>query len=1048
MAELYPPYIDGTLPAFAGKTLTVPFTYNRATNPDSVKSVVCKIKTAQNDKILNNGNAISGTISGNVGIFNLSDELMEEFKRGQYYKIQMAFLDNTGDPGYYSTVGVTKFTTMPTVEIKGLKRNETNANLKTFIGIYTQQENGDITEKVYSYRFIIRDSSNNIIFDTGELAHYAANDVESYTSTDQVNFYRDLDTSEIYSIQYIVTTTNNLVVESPKYYLTEQLGLNSDIVSKVDLKLNYIQEEGAVEVNLKGKDNNSNVKIDGMFVVLRSEDYNIQNKTGEWVEVNKFSASQSSANRTIFIDYTVEQGKTYYYAIQEYNSYFIYSDKIISNPIQVDFDDIFLFDGKRQLKLKFNPQISSFKTQLSENRQETIGNKYPFFFRNAAIGYKTFPISGLISMYLDDNETFVKNSDIQKEEFDYHRHTSSNKNNNRVYKHTDLLEENFTSERLFKLEVLDWLNDGNVKLFRSPAEGNYLVRIMDVSMAPNTTLGRMLHTVSCTAYECAEFNCDNLLTYRIIEEVPAETIKDMLAQFGEKTYTISTLSFSESEPYYSENLLKLKYKEDYVDNVKITNLMPGSIIELVPQGGSIGSGTEIMIGRTGNYYAENIEPISGIYLKLTKAQYDKEVKAEGKDELSFINNNDSSFSVSYQYKTLNRLSKMNWIDGTSVEVGKTFNIVGENKSPILSSLKSSIREFTKLNMASFFKRPVGYLYYSVDEKNNIISPETVKNLNIFESFVPKRNINYTVYDGSEKIETNRTWADWYSAYEKRIEEGYKGYSEYRKLKTYKESKTGNFYKLDLFWLTPFLEKIPFTDENCKRHNPYALYILKDYQKEINEKGINKEEFDWNEQYLLGRFFEKEEMDPEKEILKLEEGDLVLDAWSGEIHSVGDNWTYNPTISFYSVGYDGSGNKIFTNENIVNLLKINKQDIYDIQESDMIDFNIGNGVYCFGFYQDTRTHYEFEENIYSDTYDGIWQDVNKKKAYNDLIEKQKDYLGNAEFDEMLAAAEAEYEYLVGDYTESIYRREEPEINGVPLHLLNQEGEKKKEEEGGN
>ena len=41
---------------------------------------------------------------------------------------------------------------------------------------------------------------------------------------------------------------------------------------------------------------------------------------------------------------------------------------------------------------------------------------------------------------------------------------------------------NFSLERQFKLEVLDWLNNGKPKLFKSPSEGIYLVRIMNVSM--------------------------------------------------------------------------------------------------------------------------------------------------------------------------------------------------------------------------------------------------------------------------------------------------------------------------------------------------------------------------------------------------------------------------------------------------------------------------------------------------------------------------------------------------------------------------------------
>jgi hypothetical protein len=35
------------------------------------------------------------------------------------------------------------------------------------------------------------------------------------------------------------------------------------------------------------------------------------------------------------------------------------------------------------------------------------------------------------------------------------------------------------------MAVLDWLNNGKPKLFRSPAEGNYVLRLMNISMSPN-----------------------------------------------------------------------------------------------------------------------------------------------------------------------------------------------------------------------------------------------------------------------------------------------------------------------------------------------------------------------------------------------------------------------------------------------------------------------------------------------------------------------------------------------------------------------------------
>jgi hypothetical protein len=65
--------------------------------------------------------------------------------------------------------------------------------------------------------------------------------------------------------------------------------------------------------------------------------------------------------------------------------------------LYVDFEDAFLFDGEKQLKIKYNPEISSFKTTHLESKIDTIGSKHPFIFRNGNVSYKEFPIAGLIS---------------------------------------------------------------------------------------------------------------------------------------------------------------------------------------------------------------------------------------------------------------------------------------------------------------------------------------------------------------------------------------------------------------------------------------------------------------------------------------------------------------------------------------------------------------------------------------------------------------------------------------------------------------------------
>ena len=193
------------------------------------------------------------------------------------------------------------------------------------------------------------------------------------------------------------------------------------------------------------------------------------------------------------IDYTLEQGVTYKYGNTE---------------VTPDFEDMFLSDASGYcLPIKFDPKVSSFKTAILESRQETIGGQFPIFFRNTSTKYHTFPINGLITRLMRPN-------DLPEE-----IRTKTNSDSVKITDFsTSLTGRNIAAERKFKREVLDWLNNGEPKLFRSPTEGNFIVRLMDISLTPNDTLGRMLHSFSCTAYECEEYTGENL--QKFIVEVP------------------------------------------------------------------------------------------------------------------------------------------------------------------------------------------------------------------------------------------------------------------------------------------------------------------------------------------------------------------------------------------------------------------------------------------------------------------------------------------------------------------------------------------------
>jgi hypothetical protein len=99
------------------------------------------------------------------------------------------------------------------------------------------------------------------------------------------------------------------------------------------------------------------------------------------------------------------------------------------------------------------------------------------------------------------------------------------------------------------LKVLDWLNDGCIKLFRSPGEGNYLVRLTNVQLQPNDSLSRMIHTFQCTADEIEDFTPQKLITYgflKVADSAPLE-LRFGTIRFDEMIETIISTSLGKTE---------------------------------------------------------------------------------------------------------------------------------------------------------------------------------------------------------------------------------------------------------------------------------------------------------------------------------------------------------------------------------------------------------------------------------------------------------------------------------------------------------------------
>ena len=213
--------------------------------------------------------------------------------------------------------------------------------------------------------------------------------------------------------------------------------------------------------------------------------------------------NETVSTNLLYNDNTITFGEIYKYGWQE-NYQGPAKIQWYEPSITTYTDYIFLSDKDKQLKISFNPKVSSMKETILETKQDTIGGKYPIFYRNGQVRYREIPISGLISYLMDDYEQFATNEELGLAAADTARTTS-------------LTDYNIVAERKFREKVLNWLNDGKPKLFRSMTEGAFIVRLMNVSLSPNDTVGRMIWTFSATAYEIDENTYDNLKKHKLIE---------------------------------------------------------------------------------------------------------------------------------------------------------------------------------------------------------------------------------------------------------------------------------------------------------------------------------------------------------------------------------------------------------------------------------------------------------------------------------------------------------------------------------------------------
>lgn len=442
-----------------------------------------------------------------------------QFQSNTFYKVQLRFtstaapsissskgiavwlIENEKNFSEWSTVCLIKGISKPTLSVEKLTNDGSTSTLEeesfSIVGKFTFEDENE-EELLKSYRIKLY-QDNILIEDTGLL----------YTN----NF----NTSEInYNLK-------SLLLSDYRYKLSiDYLTYNN--YSKTEnylFKIKETQPSGAIKGTIAATPDTDNGHITIKTFIESSQDWNQQivirranhkDNFTKWkdlhfVQLTNYITKNSSYS---WNDDTIESGVWYKYSIQCIDNNQKRSEMIKTDtPIMVLLDDSYLVGNNgEQMIIKYNPQLNSIKNVVSESITQTLGSQFPFVKRNGDIRYRQFSISGLISAQADEIKTFLTEEEAYGEmEIPFKEYNQEA----RIDKQND-----FIFEKIFRDKIIEFIDDGKVKLYRSTPEGNILVKLTDINFTPEQALGRMIYSFSATATEIAEATVENYNIYDVL----------------------------------------------------------------------------------------------------------------------------------------------------------------------------------------------------------------------------------------------------------------------------------------------------------------------------------------------------------------------------------------------------------------------------------------------------------------------------------------------------------------------------------------------------
>lgn len=499
------------------------------------------------------------------------EDLQNGFQINQYYKVQIRFtsadaptppdsaaidkwlVDNVDYFSEWSTACLIRAISQPILTLQNLSSSSEEegssvaitTNTLDIVGSLTFQDSQE-SDSLSSYQIKLYDEDNNLLTDSGIIY------TSAYNNPNEINYTLKyiLENGSAYTVT-IDIATNNYYYQTFTYNIiviqTHENPLNALVVAENE------KESGRIKLTIASTTTDT---FQGSVIIRRTS--NRSNFT-IWEDIyTRVYPAKELINFTWY-DCTVESGIWYNYSVQKKDvSGQRGEETYIEKPVLAYFEDMFLNAEKQQLRIRYNPAVSTMRQNVSEARAETLGSQYPIIRRNGYINYRSLNISGLITALDDFKDIFTSKEELYGKEA-----TSLYDDYNEEERITEY--NDYILEREFREKVITFLYKDNIKLLRTLTEGNVLVKLMNISLTPQTTLGRMIYSFSAEAYEVAECSLDNFINYGVIE---TEEDNIIFEQEEEETVTrkevLGQIQDTISADTNIVELIKDKYETDAV----------------------------------------------------------------------------------------------------------------------------------------------------------------------------------------------------------------------------------------------------------------------------------------------------------------------------------------------------------------------------------------------------------------------------------------------------------------------------------------------------